>query len=207
MSMPKADRIPLFPLSLVLFPQEVLPLHIFETRYKELVNFCLSEETPFGIVGMDGDRMEVVGCTARIRSVVREYDDETFDIETVGETRFRLNAVYNDQSYDTADVTVIEDRDVPVATTERERLVAQHMKLMELLGERIRPNSYAEEHFLSFRIGAASGLDFAQRQQLLEIDSEAARISQLVKHLKGFIPRVKSVKERRERIQSNGHFS
>lgn len=205
--MPAPERIPIFPLSLVLFPQEVLPLHIFEERYKELVGYCLEHDEPFGIVAVEGSRMEGVGCTARIRDVVQRYDDDTFDIETVGESRFRVQSIHDDKPFTTAEVTLLEDREDPVLITERERLVAQHMKLMELLGETIRPNAYTEEHLLSFRIGAVSGLDTAQRQQLLEIDSEAARITHLVNHLKGFIPRVQSVKERRQRIQSNGHFS
>lgn len=205
--MPAHERIPLFPLSIVLFPQEVLPLHIFEQRYKELVRNCLDKDAPFGIVGMDGAEMESVGCTARIRSVVQEYEDDTFDIETVGEARFHVESVHDDQSYATAEVTLLKDVDEDVAITDRERLVAQHMKLLELLGESIRPNAYTDEHLLSFRIGAVSGLDFAQRQQLLEINSEAARITHLVNHLSGFIPRVQSVKERRDRIQSNGHFN
>jgi len=205
--MPAHVRIPLFPLSVVLFPQEVLPLHIFEQRYKELVRNCLDKDAPFGIVGLDGAEMESVGCTARIRSVVQEYEDDTFDIEAVGETRFHVESVHDDQSYATAEVTLLTDVDEDVAITDRERLVAQHMKLLELLGESIRPNAYTDEHLLSFRIGAVSGLDFAQRQQLLEINSEAARITHLVNHLSGFIPRVQSVKERRDRIQSNGHFN
>ncbi|MGA7306072.1 MAG: LON peptidase substrate-binding domain-containing protein [Rhodothermales bacterium] len=205
--MPAHERIPLFPLSIVLFPQEVLPLHIFEQRYKELVRNCLDKDAPFGIVGMDGAEMESVGCTARIRNVVQEYEDDTFDIETVGEARFHVESVHDGQSYATAEVTLLKDVDEDVAITDRERLVAQHMKLLELLGESIRPNAYTDEHLLSFRIGAVSGLDFAQRQQLLEINSEAARITHLVNHLSGFIPRVQSVKERRDRIQSNGHFN
>lgn len=205
--MAKRDHIPLFPLSLVLFPQEVLPLHIFEDRYKKMVSFCLAEGVPFGVVGLEGDRMEAVGCTARIRGVLKQNEDETLDIETVGESRFRVLNLFNDHPYATAEVDLLTDEEDSDAGADRERLVAQHMKLMELVGETIRPSAYAEPHLLSFRIGASSGLDFAQRQKLLEINSEAERISHLVHHLREFIPRVQSVQERRDRIRSNGHFS
>jgi len=205
--MTKAERIPLFPLGLVLFPQEVLPLHIFEDRYKKMISYCLAENAPFGLVGVDGEQMAQVGCTARVRRVIREYDDQTLDIETMGEMRFRVGSLHDDLPYTTAEVTEIRDREEPIVMPQRERLVAQHMKLLELLGETIRPNAYTEEHLLSFRIAASAGLDLPQRQRILEIDSEAARISHLVDYFQDFIPRVQSLKQRRERIQSNGHFN
>jgi Lon protease-like protein len=60
------ERIPLFPLGLVLLPGMVLPLHIFEERYKQMISECLATNRSFGIVWFDGQAIRTMGCTARI---------------------------------------------------------------------------------------------------------------------------------------------
>ena len=204
--MPTSDRIPLFPLDLVLLPHEVLPLHIFEHRYRMMIRRCLSEDAPFGVVATDQGEAEQVGCTARIRQVVREFDDGTFDIETIGERRFRVEASHDDQPFTTADIVYLPDTEGAGESPEKERLIAQHMKLLELLGETIRPNLYEDSDALSFRIGARCGLELPQRLELLQLDAESDRIAFLVTHLQDFIPRVRSARERQDRVRSNGHF-
>lgn len=84
------DRIPIFPLSVVLLPGTVLPLHIFEQRYRDMVQECLDESVPFGVVYASSRSMEQTGCTARIQAVLRRYDDGRSDILTIGERRFTI---------------------------------------------------------------------------------------------------------------------
>lgn len=93
---PRVAEIPLFPLDVVLFPNMVLPLHIFEERYKEMVHRCVRESLPFGIVLVKEvhpgtKRVETfpVGCTARIARVER-LPDGCMNIEVIGEHRFRI---------------------------------------------------------------------------------------------------------------------
>ena len=85
--------IPLFPLQLVLFPSVPLPLHIFEERYRTLVNRCLDEQTPFGVVYHQGESMKRVGCTALISDVLKRYEDGRMDILTVGGERFEIVSI------------------------------------------------------------------------------------------------------------------
>jgi ATP-dependent Lon protease len=200
------QRIPLFPLGVVLLPGETLPLHIFEERYKRMVRYCIANEIDFGIVHSDEDGLKDIGCTAGIRNIVKEYEDNTLDIETRGDLRFRIISLHDDEIFTEAEVEMLQRENDVSSVPDRERLVAQHMKLMEILGEKIRPHVYESAHQLSFRVGATAGLDIAQRQELLEIDTEGDRIAFLVKHLEEFIPRVQSVKERQDRVRSNGHF-
>jgi len=80
--------IPLFPLGLVLLPYMELPLHIFEVRYKTMTNQCIEDGQDFGIVFFDGTVIQKIGCTAKIQSVVRRYDDGRMDILTRGKRRF-----------------------------------------------------------------------------------------------------------------------
>jgi Lon protease-like protein len=79
------NRIPLFPLGLVLLPGMALPLHIFEERYKQMISECLAARTSFGIIWFDGQSIHSVGCTARVIKVLHRYEDGRMDILTKGE--------------------------------------------------------------------------------------------------------------------------
>ena len=85
--------LPLFPLDVVLLPQESLPLHIFEERYKEMITECLeaqargAAEEEFGIVFAKDEKMETVGCSAHILEVTQRYEDGRLDIITLGKRK------------------------------------------------------------------------------------------------------------------------
>lgn len=104
-------EMPLFPLNTVLFPGMVLPLHIFEPRYQEMINRCISEKLPFGVVLIqEGQEVggnakpHMVGTAARIVRVVRA-EDGTMNITCVGTQRFRILELDNSHSYLSAKVT------------------------------------------------------------------------------------------------------
>src|SRR5579864_4357368 len=84
------DRIPLFPLNVVLLPGAALPLHIFEPRYRGMVKDCLEEKTRFGVLLALDNGVARVGCTAEIIKVVQRYNDGRMDILTVGREPFRV---------------------------------------------------------------------------------------------------------------------
>jgi len=96
--------LPLFPLEAVLLPEEPLPLHIFEERYKDMIGECLkakeegAEQTDFGVVLIKGDEMCSVGCSARIVNITRKYADGRMDIFTVGVRRFEVLYTNRDRS-------------------------------------------------------------------------------------------------------------
>jgi Lon protease-like protein len=112
--------LPLFPLGTVLFPGLVLPLHVFEERYRELVRDLLAlpeREREFGVVairegrevGTDGARaLFDVGCSARLRQV-EAHDDGRFDLVTVGSRLFRITGLAHDRPYLTGDVQWLPD--------------------------------------------------------------------------------------------------
>lgn len=96
--------LPLFPLNTVLFPGMYLPLHIFEERYKEMINLCLREERPFGVVfiresspGQESE-LQAVGCTARITQM-QPLEEGRMNILTVGEERFRIRSLQHHHAY------------------------------------------------------------------------------------------------------------
>lgn len=206
MTEPRPDHIALFPLGIVLFPGETVPLHIFEDRYKKLVEDCTEQSLPFGIVLYEDGKLSQVGCAARIVEVERTYDDGRMDIQVFGTDRFRLQQITDDGSYMRCDVAWIENSDEPAVGPTVERLIAQHMKLLELAGRTVRPEFYETDGYLSYRLARNAGLELAQKQSLLEAATEVDRIEQLVGHLKAFIPKVERFEAVRQKVRSNGHF-
>jgi ATP-dependent Lon protease len=200
------DSLPLFPLDLVLYPHEELPLHIFEERYKDLTQYCLDHEVPFGIIRAKDDGLASVGTTARIREVVNRYADGRLDILVEGEERFRLREVYDEKSYYTADVMILEDEPDPADLDLQERAITQHMKLLELAGRTVRPDLYDRAEPLSFVLAQNAALGEDQKQDVLERTSESARIRYLIDHFEELIPRIEQKSDVQRRIRSNGHF-
>src|SRR5712664_3280316 len=86
----RPERIPLFPLNVVLLPGADLPLHIFEPRYREMVKNCLEEKSEFGMLLSLPKGVARVGCTAEILEVAKRYHDGRMDILTIGRVPFRV---------------------------------------------------------------------------------------------------------------------
>jgi len=200
------NSLPLFPLSLVLYPNERLPLHIFEERYKDLTQYCLEHDVPFGIVRSADGTLADVGTTARIDRVVTRYEDGRTDIVVDGEERFRLDEVYDRKSYYTADVALVAEAEEAVDFDLREKVITQHMKLLELAGRTVRPDLYKNEDRLSFVLAQNAALDTDQKQDLLELTGEHERIKYLINHFETLIPKVEQKDDVQRRIRSNGHF-
>lgn len=203
--MASIDSLPLFPLSLVLYPNEELPLHIFEERYKALTQYCLEHDVAFGIIWADDERARV-GTTARIDRVVKQYEDGRLDIVVHGEERFRIERVHERSSYDTADVTLLSDEEEDVDLDLKERVITQHMKLLELAGRTVRPDLYENVEVLSFVLAQNAALSDEQKQEVLELTSENERIRYLIHHFESIIPRIEQQEGMQQRIRSNGHF-
>ena len=199
--------LPLFPLNVVLYPGEPLPLHIFEFRYREMVQLCLDEGRPFGVVKAADDAISGVGCTARIRRVLRRYEDGRMDLLCAGETRFRVREVFQERPYLTASVEPFAEGDdrEPVPPGVRERVITQHMKLLELAGERLRPGVYDNAERVSFLVARNAGLDLDQKQTVLELVTEAERMTYLAEHFARLIRTVRRSKRIDKLAQGDGH--
>jgi ATP-dependent Lon protease len=198
------ERLPLFPLGVVLLPGEPVPLHIFEPRYKEMVRECIDADRPFGIVYASEEDVAQVGCTARIERVAARYSDGRLDIIAVGEARFRVEEIHRDRSYLSADVLPVEDAegDDPGA---RSAAIARHLKLLEMAGEEPDPQRYDQGPATSFVIGRNAGLDLAGKQKLLEMTLESERIKWLSEHLEGLLLRLKKARDLRSLARGDGH--
>lgn len=198
-------RLPLFPLGVVLLPGEPIPLHIFEPRYKEMVQVCLDADRPFGILYASEAALAAVGCTARIRRVAARYDDGRLDIVAVGEERFEVEEVHRDRVFLTADTHPLGDVEMDDDVTARQQAIARHMKLLELAGETPRPTRYDHTDHVSFVIGRNAGLDLPDKQRLLEMEGEALRLRFLADHLEELLVRLQKGREFRDLARGDGH--
>ena len=175
--------IPLFPLPLVVLPGEIVPLHIFEERYKAMIADCRrggGAARPFGIALARGNEVHAAGCTVSIVEVVREYEDGRLDLVTVGQTRFRVRELFHDRPYHTAAVEYFGDRDEPVEAALRRRAIDAFERLGRVTSLPGAGTAIAGERLASYRIGAGALADPLEKQHLLELSSENERLGYLV---------------------------
>ncbi|MBI2956261.1 MAG: LON peptidase substrate-binding domain-containing protein [Acidobacteria bacterium] len=197
--------LPLFPLEVVLFPEMVVPLHIFEPRYKLMIGRCLQEKREFGVILWRGEGVASVGCTAEIVQVVKEYEDGRKDILTVGRRRFALEEVFDEKPYWEGQVEYLKEEE-PEEAPESTALLESFGRVWRLLGKREpAPLEGSGEAWLSFRLAAELPLDLNFKQELLELDSEHARQQRLAGRLQEWTQELERQERARRKAGGNGH--
>lgn len=198
--------LPLFPLNLVAFPLEDLNLHIFEQRYRDLINECLDDGKTFGIpVFLDG-KMPGFGTEVKIVKLSKKYDDGRMDVRTQGIRAFRILDFQNPMEMKLYAGGVVELLPKPeISPSVMIGLTQRVAKLYEYLGEEndfdpSKPQPY------SFQIAHKIGLSHEQEYDLLKISTETERQGFLIQHLERIIPILQEVERTKKRIKLNGHF-
>ena len=201
----RADRIPLFPLNVVLFPGEQLPLHIFEPRYRRMVRECLDSKSPFGMLLALPDGIVRVGCTAEILEVIKRYEDGRMDIITVGRDPFRVVELFSGDPLLEGHVDFLEDTDSTAGPQSIKQLVELYETCHTLLFSGI-PKDFdsVPPDQLAYTIAAALPLDLLWKQQLLELRSESERQHRLSTYLRDWAPHLQKVETLRHRAGGNG---
>ena len=203
------DTIGLFPLRLVLLPGEILPLHIFEERYKTLIGECRATDGVFGVLLAEDDEMARKGCTAAVHEVIEELDDGRLNILAVGRDRFALRETIEpadpESGYLRGRIEVFGDIDEDVPPQEKiEELAASlFRRMVELMGVE-EPRVPGGTARLSFRLAAAVDFGRPLKQRLLESRSEAERLDLLITVMKALIPGLELRKQREQAIRGNG---
>jgi Lon protease-like protein len=201
----RIDGFPLFPLGLVLLPEEVVPLHIFEDRYKLMVGECLERESQFGVLWMADDGLKQVGCSARVTEVLEELDDGRLNILVRGTDPFRLVRRIEELPYPAGDVELLdEDVDAPSPGEAAEEARERYAELVERVTD-ARPEDPDLERLDAY--GMAATLDFAldAKQDLLELRSEESRMERLRELFGSTIDRIEQAEVTAERARTNGH--
>jgi len=184
---PVTAGLPLFPLGTVLFPGLVLPLHVFEERYRRLVRDLVAEpeaERRFGVVairegrevGSDGVRaLHPVGCIARLRRV-DPYDDGRFDILSTGTQRFRLDEVDTSLPYLRGDVEIMTEPEGESPGTLARVVASSFDAYRRALGATASAELPEDPQSLSYLVAATMVLELSDKQRLLEAPDTTDRL-------------------------------
>jgi Lon protease-like protein len=193
----------LFPLGLVLLPGERMPLHIFEPRYKELIGECLAEERPFGIVLSDDSGLHDVGTAASVIEVLERFDDGRLNIVVEGGERFRVVELTSGRAFQTGEVEEVADDDVAFDQEDADRALGLFQELRELVGSDVDEPEQGEPA-LSYALASRVDFGLDPKQRLLELTSEAERLTLVIELLEGALNAVREEQARRELASRNG---
>ena len=199
--------IPLFPLGIVVFPGELLNLHIFEPRYRQLIQECHEEGQSFGIPAVIGNRVQETGTLVQLEEVVKTYEDGRMDIRIKGDRLFRMLEVVKtvpDKLYSGAIVHYPANRmkSNPV-------LLATVLSGIRDLHRRLNVSKkfrLPDEQLSSYDLAHHAGLSLEQEYELLELLDEWQRLEYLRRHIQSTLPMMTELDNLKERINLNGHF-
>jgi len=199
--------IPIFPLGIVVYPGEQLNLHIFEPRYKQLVQECAATKKPFGIPSVINNKVNDTGTLVTVLEVTRLYEDGKMDIKTEGLEVFKILEVIKelpDKLYSGAIVNY------PDNTSSGNRSLMQTIitairelhKLLNISKEFKKPDT----ELWSYDVAHHAGLSLAEEYELLQLFQELQRQEYLKRHLKKVIPVIAEMETLKKRVKLNGHF-
>lgn len=209
--MDSETTIPLFPLGVVLLPAMVLPLHIFEERYKIMIGECLEQNREFGIVYSDQKEIRKKGCTAKIVKVLKRYDDGRMDILTRGVNRFLIEDVIDEKPYLQARVKYFDDG-VQERNEELAALVEDGIRLLQeldsLTGKKTDYNAVSklEPKIISFLLAYNDEFTPAEKQKFLAMTSARQRLIESTDALSKMIERYKRELIIKKIVGGNGNL-
>jgi Lon protease-like protein len=197
--------LPIFELPVVILPGELLPLHIFEDRYKRMISHCLESEEPFGIVFRDDEgTAHRIGCTARVTDVLERFDDGRMNIVVTGEQPFRVLERFDEPEYPAGEVEPIDGEDEPGEDPEAADMARQAFAELVKRVSGDAPEELELDDEDSYGIAACVELPVETKQALLEQRSEPERMRMLGNALRALVAAVARSGEIAERAKMNG---
>jgi Lon protease-like protein len=204
------SSIALFPLKNVLFPSSVLPIHVFEGRYINLINECFREKKEFGINLKESGKVYEFGCLAKVSDIVKFYPDGRMDVLIEGTERFFTNhkSIAN-VGYYVADIEIIPDsigvinRILLSECVDYYNFIVEHIKNIQIktIGiEDLHPEKP------SYFLAQKSGLNLAQKYELLIMNHENNRLQYLLSHLRNIKPLIEEAEFVSQIIKNDGYY-
>ena len=199
--------IPIFPLSIVVYPGEDLNLHIFEPRYKQLIAECIASKKPFGIPAVIGNNMNELGTLMEIIEVSKTYDNGEMDIKTKGQKIFRILEVVKDvpdKLYGGAIVNYPKnvEHGNRVLMQKVIKIILELHTLLKVSNKFNKP----ENELWSYDVAHHAGLSLDEEYEILSLMNELQRQEYLKRHLARVLPVVTEMETLKEKIKLNGHF-
>jgi Lon protease-like protein len=194
---------PLFPLPIVALPTESVPLHIFEDRYRRMIEECLQAEREFGVVWLADDELKQVGCACEIEEVLERMHDGRLNILARGTRPFRLIERQDDLQHPAGVIELLVDDDEPTDVEAAQRARGLYAELLEQATDQQLEDDELQE-MDAYRIAATVEFGPDAKQELLELRSENARMRLLALLLRAAIKRLELVERAQARARSNG---
>lgn len=196
----------LFPLGAALVPGELMPLHIFEARYKDLIADCLEHGNEFVLIYADEEGTRELGCTAAVTEVLERFDDGRLNIVITGGEVVRLIETHQSRSYLTGEVEPAHDE-----PDDTELLgptaMAFYNRIVELTGADVETDIDPGSLPLSYAIVARVEIPAEDKQRILELRSEKERLTAVVDLLRRGVDRLTEVAALQQVAQTNGKSS
>jgi len=199
--------IPIFPLGLVVFPGEQLNLHIFEPRYKQLIQECKAADKPFGIPAVINNAMPEMGTLVRIKEISQQYENGEMDIKTEGLAVFKILELVKEipeKLYSGAIVTY--PLNVETGSAKKMKQILQSIRELHQKLNVTKDFGKPDEFLNSFDVAHHVGLGLEDEYRLLELTQELQRQEFLQRHLNTVLPIMEDMHLLKGKIKMNGHF-
>ena len=196
------ESFPIFPLPLVLLPTEVAPLHIFEERYKRMINECLDDASEFGIVWLGDDGLADIGCTARVTELIDRMEDGRMNILVRGGQPFRLLRRVDDLAYPAGDIEMLDDEE-GASNSHTEAARSSYAEVVEKATDE-RPGAEDLAGMDAYGMAATIELEPALKQQLLDCRSENERLDMVEALFQKAVERLDRAEHVADVARSNG---
>jgi Lon protease-like protein len=199
---------PLFPLGLVALPSELVPLHIFEERYKTMMARCLEEESEFGIVWLADDGLRPIGCACEVAEVLERMPDGRLNLIARGTRPFRIEARQEELAYPAGTVEVLADRAEEIDAGAADEAHAAYADLVEQATDKA-PDPDEVAGMTAYEMAATVEFGLDAKQGLLDLRSESARLKLVTRLFRAAIKRLDFIDRAQARARSNGkvHFT
>jgi Lon protease-like protein len=200
--------IPIFPLAVVVYPGEVMHLHIFEPRYKQLIRECQESSRPFGIASVLNDKLQDMGTLVEVTEIVQEYQNGEMDIRTRGLKVFRILEVIKqipDKLYSGAIVNYPENDDDAGNRLLMQKVVFGIKELHRMLNVS-KDFRKSEDQLMSYDVAHHAGLSLEEEYELLGLMKEIQRQEYIRRHLEKVLPMLHEMEQLKEKVKLNGHF-
>ena len=199
--------IPIFPLSIVVYPGEELNLHIFEPRYKQLITDCFAEKKAFGIPAMVKDKLMEYGTLVTNEEIKQVYEDGKMDIRTRAEKIFRILEVVKeipDKLYSGAIVNYPENNELTKPDLVKRILnaIRELHRLLNITKSFKKP----DDALVSYDMAHHAGLNLEEEFEFLQLMREDQRLEYLKRHLSKVLPIIQEMESLKEKVKLNGHF-
>ena len=168
-------KIPLFPISVSILPDELMPLHIFEDRYKKMVSESLENNKEFGIIYKEKKDMKNIGCLVSIKKVYQKYDDGKYDILIKGEKRFEIKSLFKKDELLIGEIELLNEFYEKVDKNKFNKVLDKYLKLLL---------TFKIDHDIQSEMNKKKSFDFTKnilipnniKQDFLELENETDRM-------------------------------